>query len=217
MFPELLKTEFLANRFLMLLGLLLNVFFILLMGVFDDRAVDVFIGATSIVFYIHVIVMVVSHSDQKITRLYAQLPVTTQQIFWASWLVILTWLAAQTIIWFAYGLWFDAEFEAAQISLLLQRALGVLVFLAVISIAFDLWGCRPRLWFWLYVAFLAGLISLPIIFDVNSDRSGQTLSDLLLATFSMSTGTGLAVLSVLFVGLLLADLAVFKRNDSYLY
>ncbi len=218
MFPELLRTELLANRFLMALSLVLNLFFMVLMGVLDELELAAFVHATSIAFYIHLFVMVGRHSDQKLTRMYAQLPVTVSQVFWACWLPVLLWLGMQFVLWIAFGALLDSQFEWSQVIGLVQRLLSMLVMIAVVSIGFDLWSCRQRRWFWFYGAVMITLLLTPALLDlqVNLELGQQGLHGVLMQLFSLSRTTSIAALVALFSALLIANLAVFKRNESYL-
>jgi len=167
MFNTLFSTELAASKNTLLLLLAANI--LLFAPVWNrDEGIYSFAAISTVVFWIAIISNFSSYSDQRRGRLYAQLPTTHLEVFLASWLVILLWLAISVSFWFVYGLTFASEFGAANIQQLVTGALGIVLVTALISIAIDLSNFEPRYVQWTYI------LSLILFVAIANNREWST-------------------------------------------
>lgn len=210
MFRTLLWTEFNANRLFLATTLLINTFFLLLMGVFDDRPLDTYIGATTVAFVINLSILAINQSDQRRMRLYAQLPVDPSQVFWACWLFVLLWMALQCLSWLLYGLLFETDFVGLSLPLVGSHALRLLAIIALVSVLLDLSRVEPPYWQWLAVSVVVLLVGAAIVWDLQPEFFTETGPRLL------TWPRGTLAFAVAFLLLLFANLQVYRHSAAFL-
>lgn len=216
MFKRLLLTEMEANRWLLLFSAALNVFFLVLFGAMNQRPLVLFVFTTVIVYFVHLIIMTVNNSDQRRIRLYAQLPVTSLQVFWAQWLFCLGWLAAQAAVWLLYAALFEATFNTATLADIAQALLGVILMLAVVSIGIDLFAYHPVYLRWLYLALAAIILGVAVRFEVHLGLLWND-NDITLQPFAQFGVAGILAALVLAFLLIAVDRHVFRCSDNFLH
>ena len=217
MLKPLIKTEFDANKLLLLIWLVLNCVFFLLLGS-NDEPIYTYMGISIVNFWIMITVCASIAGHEKRVRLYAELPVTTRQSFVAGWVLVLVWMSMQILAWMLYGAIFDEEFDTRRAGQVLTFGLGSVAFIVVISIGIDLGSFKPRYWQWIYVfvmaALLAGAILNGISVGILASENGIHFYPL-----TMLNNLWLEIqLSLVVVGvLLIANYLIFRNSDSYLH
>lgn len=216
MFRQLLLTELEANRWLLLFNAALNVFFLVLLGAMNHRSVVIFMFATVAAYFVYLIIMTVHNSDQRRTRLYAQLPVTSLQVFWAQWLFCLGWLAAQALVWVVYGLLFDPAFSSQSLVDIAEAFIGVFLVLAVVSIGIDLFAYEPVYLRWLYLGLGAVILGVALRFEIHLGLVWDD-NDLALQPFAQFSTPGILVALMLALALIAVDRQVFRGSENFLH
>lgn len=211
MFKTLTQTEFRANRMMLATTGVINLFFLLLMGVWDSRPLDSYVGATAVAFIINLSILAINQSDQRRMRLYAQLPVSPGQVFWACWLFVFFWLGLQCLSWLLYSLLFETGRSAENLLLIGSTALGLLVGITLVSLLLDLSRIEPRRWQWLFMGLIVGAVGLAVVLDWQPGLYAPSESGMALAT-----SRGLLALAVLFLLLFTADLITWRRSAHFL-
>lgn len=216
MFKLLLTTELAANRQLLLFNATLNVFFLVLLGAMNSRPLVVFMFVTLLVYFVHLLIMTVSNSDQRRTRLYAQLPVTATQVFWAQWLFCLAWLAAQAVVWLLYGAMFDPDFSRASLADIGEVLLGTTLMLGLVSVAIDLFAYHPVYLRWLYLALAAIALGVAVRFEVHLGLVWND-NEIALQPFAQFGSAGMLFAAVLALLLITVDRHVFHYSENFLH
>lgn len=216
MFKQLLLTELEANRWLLLFNAALNVFFLVLLGAMNNRSVVIFMFVTVAVYFVHLIIMTVHNSDQRRTRLFAQLPVTSLQVFWAQWLFCLGWLAVQALVWVLYGLLFDPAFNSISLMGIVEALVGVILVLAVVSIGIDLFAYQPNYLRWLYLALGAVILGFAVRYEVNLGLVWDN-DEIALQPFAQFNTPGVITALLLAVVLIAVDRHVFRGSENFLH
>jgi len=217
MLKPLIRTEFDANKLLLLIWLVLNCVFFLLLGL-NDEPIYTYMGISIVNFWIMITVCASIAGHEKRVRLYAELPVTTRQSFVAGWVLMLEWMSMQILVWMLYGAIFDEEFDTRRAGQVLTFGLGSVAFIVVISIGIDLGSYKPRYWQWIYVFVMAALLAVAILNDISvgilASENGIHFYPL-----TMLNNLWLEIqLSLVVVGvLLIANYLIFRNNDSYLH
>jgi hypothetical protein len=217
MVKSLIRTEFDANKFLLMVWLALNCVFFLFLGV-RGSPVYAYMGLSIVNFWIMITVCASIAGHEKRVRLYAELPVTARQAFIAGWAFVLIWMAMQTLAWMLYGWIFEEEFDAMRAGQVLTFGLGSVAFIVVISIGIDLGSFRPRYLQWIYIVVMAALLAGAILNDISvgvlGSESGIRFYPIaLLDNLQLEIQASIVVVFVL----LLANYLVFRNSDSYLH
>lgn len=216
MFKQLLLTELEANRWLLLFNAALNAFFLLLLGAMNERPLVVFIFATVAVYFVHLIIMTVNNSDQRRTRLYAQLPVTSQQVFCAQWLFCLGWLAIQASIWLLYGVLFDPAFSSLNLIDIAEAVVGVILMLGIVSVGIDLFAYHPAFLRWVYLALGGIVLSVAVRLELQLGLIWDH-DEINLQPFALLGTTGIFVALAMALVLIAVDRHVFRNSESFLH
>ncbi len=217
MFKQLILTELVSNRNILLISLALNLVLFIFFGLRDQDVYD-FAGATMISFWVLLIVAASTAGHEKRNRLYMQLPVTPAQVFSAGWGFVLGWFSLQILAWVLFGITFSNEFAAAQVGQLVTTGLGAVIFIVIVSIGIDLGVFRPFYLQWIYILLMASLLGLAIIFDVSigiqvtGEEGMQFLPISLLGSLQMQVQVSIAIV----IALLAVDFLVYRYSDSYL-
>lgn len=217
MFKSLVRTEFDANKLLLSIWLVLNCVFFLLLGS-NNEPIYTYMGISIVNFWIMITVCTSIAGHERRVRLYAELPVTTRQSFFAPWIFVLMWMTMQILAWMLYGAMFEEEFDIRRAGQVLTFGLGSVAFIVVISIGIDLGSFKPRYWQWIYVfvmaALLAGAILNGISVGILASENGIYFYPL-----TMLNNLWLEIqLSLVVVGvLLIANYLIFRNSDSYLH
>lgn len=215
MFKQLLLTELDANRWLLLFNAALNGFLLVLLGAMNQRPLVVFIFATAAVYFVHLLIMTVNNSDQRRTRLYAQLPVSSLQVFWAQWLFCLGWLGTQALVWLLYGLLFDPAFSSTGLNMIAHALVGMVLVLAIVSIEIDLFAYHPVCLRWAYLAVAAVMLALAVSYEIDVGLQWDD-NTILLEPFARFGWPGLLSALLLIVVLIAVDRHVFSHSENYL-
>jgi hypothetical protein len=221
MFRTLLITEFKANRSITLLAVIANLALFLILGTAEAPNLNTFMAATMLFFYIHLIVLAVLMGEDKRNRIYAQLPVNSNQIFWAGWCYVLAWLLAQVLVWLLFAQVYQASFTGDSLLACFAVGLGMAILIAIVSIGIDLMNFRPAWVLWLYVTGVA----LGLLIAIRSGISVGSISgedEIRLFPFALLTNDSsieplawlLAI--IIFLALLLTDRWVYRHADHYL-
>ena len=216
MYSQLLRTEFVGGAKLQLLALASILFFFVLFAI-RGLPVGFFMGVSLIVYWAMLIASGAIGSEEKRIQLYARLPVTTTEISFAMWFIVLTWLAVHVCFWILYGVAIDPEFSISRILDIATTAIGVALFVSFIGIGIDLGALRSRVYQRLYLGVLAGLFTLAIFFDVSIGIVGDTDG---IQIFPMALlGEGYLAISISILVLffaMVADHLIFTNSDHYL-
>lgn len=217
MYSRLIKTEFDANKLLLLVWLVLNCIFFLFLG-FQGSPIYAYMGISIVNFWIMLTVCASIAGHEKRVRLYAELPVTVRQSFVAGWAFVLLWMAMQILAWILYGWIFDEEFDATQAGQVLTFGLGSIAFIVIISIGIDLGSFKPRYLQFIYIVVMAALLGAAILNDISVGVLGSE-SGIHFYPVAMLNDLGLEIqLSIVIVLLLLlANYLIFRNSDSYLH
>lgn len=216
MYRQLIKTTLDANKMILLFSLAVNVFFFVLMG---SRGAGIFsfMGPSILSFWILLTVLASVDGQEKRTRFCIQLPVTTTEVFFAGWFVVLSWLALHVVAWILYGLLFSNEFTAIHIGELVVSGLGAALIVLIISIGIYLGNYKPAFVQWLYIFSMVLLIAGAIYFDIwigiIGDGEGFRLYPFALLE---NLGMELFLSSLLLAVLLASNYLVFQYSDNYL-
>jgi len=217
MFKQLLITEIDANKKLLIASFVINLMFFFPFGPGSDLSMGEFISLTLVSFWILVVVSAVISGDEKRTRQYTQLPVTSTQIFVASWMMIIVWLCAQISVWLMYGLFFESDFSSYLAAEAISTGLGALILISAFSIGFDLGAFRPAYVRWLYIGTVFALFLLLINMDISLDVEDSIDGFVVFPVGLFFDGTMEMLLSAVFLmGLLVANYLVFRFSDNYL-
>lgn len=224
MFSTLLKTEFQANARALVLAVIANIILFMILATAEEPRLDNFMAATMLVFYLMLIVLAIIIGDEKRSRLYAQLPVTSSQAFLVGWIFVLFWLMAQVLVWILFGLVWDANFTMGRVADCLAVGLGMAILITVVSIGIDLINFRPRYVLWAYVGCIALAFALTIhaevtISIISSADSEEILRLVPFALFENTRGSnplGWIVAILLLLSLLGIDYKVYRNADHYL-
>lgn len=217
MFKELVITDIAMNKSILFFALLLNLFLFLLLG-FREEDLGDFLGATTISFWVLLIIATSISGDEKRTRQLSQLPVTSSQIFLSGWLFVAAWISAQVVIWILFGLVFDPNFTLSQVPGLISVAFGIIIFSSLISIAIDLKAFRPGYLQWVYIATLVACFASIFQFNLSVGFVANTQGfNVFPFAFIESGPLELIVQLAVVTCLLTADYFVFTRSDNFLF
>lgn len=217
MYRQLIKTEFDANKIILLVWLLLNCAFFINMG-YQQSPIYTYMGFSLVSFWVMITISASVAGHEKRVRLYAELPVTPRHSFIASWGFVLIWMFIQIIAWMLYGSLFEEEFDNAQAGSALIFGLGALIFTAIISIGIDLGAFKPRYVQWLYILLMAVLLAAALHSGISVGLLGTdtgihfypvSLLDNLMLEIVVSAGLALLLLVINYL--------IFCRSDSYLH
>ncbi|MCI5107203.1 MAG: hypothetical protein MRY76_10855, partial [Pseudomonadales bacterium] len=202
-------TEFRANRSITLLAGIANLALFLILGTAETPNLNSFMAATMLFFYIHLIVLAVLMGEDKRNRIYAQLPVNSNQIFWAGWCYVLLWLLAQILVWLLFAMVYQASFTGDSLLTCFAVGLGMAVLIAIISIGIDLMNFRPAWVLWLYVTGVALGLLLAIrsgisVGSISGEDEIRLFPFALLANDSSIEPLAWLVAIIIFLALLLA-------------
>jgi len=216
MFKLLLITELEANRLLLLFNAALNVFFLALLGAMNNRPLVLFIFVTLVVYFVHLLIMTVNNSDQRRTRLYAQLPVTASQVFSAQWLFCLVWLAVQAMVWLIYGALFDPAFSSASLADIGEVLVAAILMLGLVSVAIDLFAYKPIYLRWLYLALAAVALGVAVQFEMDLGLVWDD-NEIALQPFVQFGSVGILFAAALAALLIVVDRHVFRHSENFLH
>lgn len=217
MFRKLLIIDIDVSKPLLVFVACLNLLLFLVLG-YREVNLSGFIGATTVSYWVFLIITASIGGDEKRARLLSQLPVTATQIFFSSWVYVLGCLSVNVLFWIIYGFVFDEYFSAAQIPGLFTLALGIAVLSSLISIAIDLKHFRPRYVQFIYILLLVGLLTMSIQFDLSLGLS-TTNDGFNIYPFALidSGPLEMAALLVTMSGLLTVNHFVYTRSDNFLF
>lgn len=217
MFSQLLKTEFEANRVILLVSLVLNIFFLLVMDRSEEDPLQSFIGATMITYFVLLVVASAREGDSKRYRLYAQLPLTSNQQFFAGWFWVLTWLGLQVGMWLLYALIIDSELSIIEVIEIASIGLGIWFFMVTIANAIDLGSFKPAYLQWGYIGLFVILIGVAIQNEISVSISlaSEEACVFPLKIFG-STLPDIAFAITLVALLMIGNWYIFTRSENYL-
>ena len=217
MFKQLFLTEIDVSKRLLTTSFVINLIFFIPFGLDSDMSMGEFTSVTLVSFWVLVVICAVISGDEKRTRQYTQLPVTSTQIFVASWMMIIVWLGAQVSVWLMYGLLFESDFSAYIAAEAISTGLGALILISAFSIGFDLGAFRPAYVRWLYIGTIFALLLLIINMDISLDVENSIDGFVVFPVGLFFDGTMEMLLSaVLLMGLLVSNYLVFRFSDNYL-
>ena len=217
MFKELLITEFLVNKKLLVISLLINCVIFFPIGPSDGMDTREFMSITMVSFWVLLIASGIIYSDEKRVRQFIQLPVSATEVFASGWALVLIWLGLQVFIWLLYGFLFDIEFGSVLIADIFATALGMATLIGFVSIGIDLNSVKPPYVLWMYLGSLFGLFVVAMNLELF-DNIERNVDGFYVFPMGLIADGGLEIfLSVLLViGLMIADYVAFIYRDSYL-
>ena len=216
MYSQLLRTEFAGGAKLQVLALA-SILFLFVLFAIRGLPVGSFMGVSLIVYWALLIATGAIGSEEKRIQLYARLPVTAAEISFATWFMVLTWLAVHVCFWILYGIAFDPEFSISRILDIASAAIGVALFVSFIGIGIDLGALRSRVYQRLYLGGLAGLFALAIFFDVSIGIIGDTDGIQIFPMALLGEGSSAILISILVLFFaMVADHLIFINSDHYL-
>lgn len=218
MYKEVLITMFTASKNFILLAVVIQLatfgYFIL----WSETDVSAYAMTSTITYWVLVVAVASSGSDQKHNRLFAQLPITATEVFLASWFFILAWLGVHVLFWMLFGFTMDPDFTFETAAVVASAAISVIFIMTVISIAIDLGPFKPFQVRWWYIASVLSLLLIVINNDSILDKIANEDGNLpmLSITFSGELGISTLVSILICAALIFAQYLIFVRWDSYL-
>jgi|GEM_PF-5218716 len=168
MFSLLLKTELESFTRFFLLALAANTVLMIWLAFVSDLPANSFVNGSALIFVVFLGVYGSEYSQQKRERLHAQLPVSSTEAFFASWLLMAALLLFHLVLWIVYSGIMEPESFSVAIVNAPEIGLHLLVFLAVATIGINLFGYKPWYWAWVY---LVGICVLVFGFAVVDSRN----------------------------------------------
>ncbi|NKB35156.1 MAG: hypothetical protein GKR91_18825 [Pseudomonadales bacterium] len=220
MYSQLVKTEFEGNRFVLFVSIVLNIFFFILFSIEDspdDNPVGSFMGATSIVFYVCLIVLAIQGSDEKRYQLYTLLPVTATESFLAGWFWVLCWLGLQVCFWLLFAFTIDPSFESRSVIEIASTGLSFWFLIVLIANAIDLGSFRPAYVQWAYIGGIVILIGVLARLGISIGiYFGDEENDFFPFGLFADPTANIFFVCTLVVLLMIANWYIFTRSDHYL-
>jgi hypothetical protein len=216
MFTQLLRTELMANRLLLIVSIIGNALCLWSFSFKEATAIS-FSGASTLLYYVLIIVYSIGSNSEKRLRLYSQLPVTNRQVFFATWTFILALFCVHLCFWLVYFTVFEPEFATTQWQQLIAAGLSTVIFVLLIAIALDLGSFKPAYAQWVYITLLVSCAGLARMTDLGYspfESSGAPHVSLSLSWIVGSPGVGTVGIASLIsacLALLLIDYFVYTR------